>query len=294
MTYSIVAFDRASGELGVAVQSHYLAVGAAVPWATPGVGAVATQATVNISYGPRALELLRAGCDAQAALSRLIAADEGGASRQLAIVDAAGNAAVHTGGSCIREAGHVARNGVSCQGNILATDRVWPAMLEAFESASGSLHHRLLAALDAAEAEGGDLRGRQSAAILVVPATGELWETTVSVRVDDHPEPLLELRRLVTLRDAYKVATEADRLLDAGDRAEAALLFGRACELAPHSHELLFWVGVSFAQMGDLDAGVQRVRRAIDMQPNWMKMLDRLPAELAPVGAALIARLNSE
>lgn len=293
MTYSIVALDTQSGELGVAVQSHYLAVGAAVPWARPGVGAVATQATVNVSYGPRALELLQAGCDAQAALGRLIAADEDASIRQLAIVDAAGNAAGHTGGACIREAGHVARNGVSCQGNILATDRVWPAMLEAFESASGFLHHRLLVALDAAEAQGGDLRGRQSAAILVVPATGEHWETTVSVRVDDHPEPLLELRRVIALRDAYELATEAEAQLVAGDHARAAILFERACELAPDSHELLFWAGVSLAQMGDLDAGVQRVRRAIDRQPNWMAMLDRLPAEIAPAGAALIERLNS-
>ena len=225
-------------------------------------------------------------------LDRLIGADEGADTRQLAIVDAAGDAAVHTGRSCVREAGHVARNGVSCQGNILASDRVWLAMLDSFESASGSLQHRLLAALDAAEAEGGDLRGRQSAAILVVPATGERWDTTTSVRVDDHPEPLQELRRLITLRDAYKLAAEANELFEAGDHAKAAPLFERACELAPESHELLFRVGLSFAQMGDLDAGVEYVSQAIEMQPNWTKMLDRMPTELAPVAATLIARLN--
>jgi uncharacterized Ntn-hydrolase superfamily protein len=292
MTYSIVALDSGTGELGVAVQSRYFAVGAAVPWASPGVGAVATQAMVRISHGPRALELLQAGFDARAALDRLIGADDGAATRQLAIVDAAGNPAVHTGVSCIREAGHVARLGVCCQGNMLASDRVWPAMLDTFESASGALHHRLLAALDAAEVQGGDLRGRQSAAILVVPATGERWDTTTSVRVDDHPEPLQELRRLIALSDAYDLATEASELLDAGDYANAVLLFDRACELASDSDDLLFRAGVSFARMGDVEAGVQRVGAAIEMQPNWTKMLDRPPPELAPVAATLLARLN--
>jgi len=160
MTYSIVALDARTGELGVAVQSHYFAVGAAVPWACPGVGAVATQATVKISHGPRALELLHGGFDAHAALDRLISGDQGAATRQLAIVDAAGNAAVHTGGACVPEAGYVARDGVCCQGNILASDRVWPAMLDCFESATGSLQHRLLAALDGGEAEGGDSQRR--------------------------------------------------------------------------------------------------------------------------------------
>ena len=292
MTYSIVALDSRTGELGVAVQSRYLAVGAVVPWASPGVGAVATQAAVKVSHGPRALELLQAGLDAEVVLDRLIGADEGSATRQLAIVDAAGNAAVHTGDSCIREAGHVARNGVSCQGNILASDRVWLAMLDAFESASGSLHHRLLGALDAAEAEGGDLRGRQSAAILVVPAAGERWDATTSVRVDDHPEPLQELRRLIVLGDALELATEADELLEAGDHAKAARLLEQACDLAPESDVLLFRAGIGLAQMGDLDAGVERVRQAVEIQPNWRKMLERLPTELAPVAATLSARLN--
>jgi uncharacterized Ntn-hydrolase superfamily protein len=292
MTYSIAALDSRSGEAGVAVQSHYFAVGAAVPWASPGIGAVATQAMVEISLGPRALELLRSGLDAHAALERLMDTDGKAANRQLAIVDVSGNAAVHTGGSCIPEAGHVARDGVCCQGNMLASDRVWNAMLGAFDAASGSLHHRLLAALDAGEAAGGDLRGRQSAAILVVPAAGEPWATTVSVRVDDHPEPLLELRRLIAVSDAYTLAAEADGLLDAGNVAEATALFDRACELAPDSHDLLFRAGVGLARTGNLDAGVQRVRRAIEMQPNWRMMLERLPTALAPAAAALIARLD--
>lgn len=274
------------------MQSHYFAVGAAVPWANPGVGAVATQAMVEVSHGPRALELLQAGFDAQATLERLIDADEGAAHRQLAIVDATGTAAVHTGGSCIREAGHIARNGLCCQGNMLASDRVWTAMLDAFESASCALHHRLLAALDAAESSGGDLRGRQSAAILVVPPTGERWDTTISLRVDDAPEPLLELRRLIALADAYKLAKEAGELVEAGEHVKAARLFDRACALAPGSHDLLFRAGVGLAQMGDLDAGVQRVREAIAMQPNWKKMLDRVPSEMTPLAEALLARLR--
>ena len=197
LTYSIVARDPGTGELGVAVQSHWFGVGSIVPWARPGVGAVATQANAEAAYGPRALALIEAGAGAEQALTRLLAEDPGAAGRQVAVLDAAGAVAVHTGDGCIPFAGHVTGEGVSCQANIMVTEAVWPAMLDAFESASGALTLRLLAALDAAEAVGGDLRGRQSAAILVVPAEGESWETVVSLRVEDDPEPLAELRRLV-------------------------------------------------------------------------------------------------
>ncbi len=174
MTYSIVARDPATGELGVAVQSHWFAVGPIVPWALPGVGAVATQANAEIAYGPRALELMRTGLDAQSALSRLLAEDAGSAGRQVAVVDARGNVATHTGETCIPFAGHVAGDAVSCQANIMVSERIWPAMLDAYRSAEGPLTQRLLAALDAAEAQGGDARGRQSAAILVVPGEGDV------------------------------------------------------------------------------------------------------------------------
>ncbi len=191
MTYSIVARDPQTGELGVAVQSHWFGVGPLVPWARPGVGAAATQANVRVAYGPEALELLASGVGAEEALARLTAADPGAAGRQLAIVDAHGGVAAHTGSACMDFAGHVTGDQVSCQANIMANATVWSRMLETFSTAAGPLASRLLAALDAAEAAGGDIRGRQSAALLVVPAAGEWWETNVSLRVEDHPEPLV-------------------------------------------------------------------------------------------------------
>jgi uncharacterized Ntn-hydrolase superfamily protein len=291
VTYSIVARDPDTGELGVAVQSHWFSVGSLVTWARAGIGAVATQANVDPGYGPRALDLLEHGVPAPAALEQLLAADPESASRQVAVVDVGGIVAAHTGSACIAGAGHATGPGVSCQANIMASERVWPAMLEAFAGASGSLTGRLLVALDAAEREGGDLRGRQSAAILVVPAEGEPWETVVSLRVEDHPDPLPELRRLVDLQQAYALAGEADELLNAGRHAEAARLYAQASERAPGNHELLFWAGLGAAQAGDLDGGVAHVRGAVELQPNWRELLGRLPAEVAPAAPAVLARL---
>jgi len=292
VTYSIVARDPDTGELGVAVQSHWFSVGSIVTWARPGIGAVATQANAEVSYGPRALSLLAQGVPAPDALERLVAADPGGHSRQVAVIDTAGRVGVHTGPSCIAYAGHVTGDGVSCQANIMVSERVWPAMLEAFTATSGSLPGRLLTALEAAEREGGDLRGRQSAAILVVPADGEPWRTLVSVRVEDHPEPLRELRRLVALNDAYALAGSADELLNQGRLAEAASLYMQASEQAPGNHELLFWAGLGMAGAGDLDAGVARVREAIALQPAWRELLARLPTELTPAAPAVLAALD--
>ena len=294
MTYSIVARDPDTGELGVAVQSHWFSVGSIVTWARPGVGAVATQANAEVSYGPRALELLAAGVPAPDALARLVAEDPGGHSRQVAVVDAAGRVGVHTGPTCIAYAGHVAGQGVSCQANIMVSERVWPAMLEAFTGATGSLTARLLAALDAAESEGGDLRGRQSAAILVVAAEGEPWQTVVSLRVEDNPDPVPELRRLVALRGAYRLAGDADELLNSGRHDEAARLYRQASERAPGNHELLFWAGLGTAEAGDLDAGATQVAAAIAIQPTWRELLRRLPADLAPSAPAVLARLDGE
>lgn len=291
MTYSIVARDPQTGELGVAVQSHWFSVGGVVSWARPGVGAVATQANAEPAYGPRALDLLSDGATAQDALERLLAADPGSESRQVAVLDAGGGVAAHTGRACIAYAGHVTGDGVSCQANIMTSERVWPAMLEAFTSTPGSLTGRLLAALDAAEAEGGDIRGRQSAAILVVPSAGEPWDRVVSLRVEDHPDPLPELRRLVALQDAYTLAAQADEHLNSGRHDAAARLYAQASESAPHNHELLFWAGLETAQAGDLDAGVEQVRAAIAMQPTWRELLGRLPSEIAPSAAAVLARL---
>jgi uncharacterized Ntn-hydrolase superfamily protein len=292
LTYSIVARDPHTGELGVAVQSHWFAVGPIVPWAEAGVGAVATQANVEVSYGPRLLALLRDGLDPREALGRLLAEDPGAADRQVAVVDATGRIAVHTGEGCIPFAGDAVGEGVSCQANIMASERVWPAMLEAFESAAGSLTSRLLAALDAAEAAGGDIRGRQSAALLVVPAAGEAWESVVSLRVEDDPEPLLELRRLVGLHHAYQLAGEADDLVSQNRHEEAARLYLEASELAPGSHELRLWAGLGAAQVGDLEGGVALARAAIEAHPPWRELLERLPQDVMPSAGQVLRAID--
>jgi uncharacterized Ntn-hydrolase superfamily protein len=292
VTYSIVARDPDTGELGVAVQSHWFSVGSIVTWARPGVGAVATQANADPGYGPQLLDLLAAGVHAEQALATLVSNDPAGHSRQVAVVDGAGHVAAHTGSTCMAYAGHVTGDGVSCQANIMSTERVWPAMLEAFTAAGGSLTRRLLAALDAAEREGGDLRGRQSAAILVVAPDAERWETVVSLRVEDHPEPLPELRRLVDLNDAYNLAGQGDELLNSGHYDEAARLYVEASERAPANHELMFWAGLGKAHVGDLDAGVAYVQAAIEVQPNWRELLRRLPVDEVPSAAAVLARLG--
>jgi uncharacterized Ntn-hydrolase superfamily protein len=291
-TYSIVARDPRTRELGVAVQSHWFSVGPIVPWARAGVGAVATQATAEISYGPLALGLLAQGVPAGVALARLLAADPGRATRQVAIVDAHGGVAAHTGAQCMAFAGDIQGDGVSCQANIMASETVWPAMLGAYESSEGSLARRLLAALNAGEEAGGDLRGRQSAAILVVPRTGNAWDTVVSLRVEDHPDPLSELARVYRLHEAYLLAGQADDLAGSGRHDEAARLYLRACELAPESDELRFWAGLGAAQSGDLDTAVRNVQTAIAAQPGWLELLGRLTPEQAPAAGAVLERLD--
>jgi uncharacterized Ntn-hydrolase superfamily protein len=292
MTYSIVARDSETGELGVAVQSHWFSVGPVVPWARPGVGAVATQANAEVAYGPRALDLLERGMSARGALKRLLAEDPLAASRQVAIVDARGEVAAHTGDACMAFAGDVQGDGVSCQANIMANAEVWPAMLRAYTGAAGRLSARLIAALDAGEAAGGDLRGRQSAAILVVPAAGDPWATVTALRVEDHPDPLGELGRLARLDAAYRLADEGDERLAEGRHDEASALFARACELAPESDELRFWAGLGAAQVGDMEAALAHVRAAIDVHPGWLELLRRLTPQLAPSAPAVLAALD--
>jgi uncharacterized Ntn-hydrolase superfamily protein len=294
MTYSILAHDSETGQLGVAVQSHWFSVGAIVPWAAPGVGAVATQANAEISYGPLALELLGAGLGAREALDRLLAEDPAAQSRQVAVMDANGQAAVHTGSDCIPLAGHVVGDGVCCQANIMASERVWPAMHDAFGASAEPLADRLLDALDAAEAAGGDLRGRQSAAILVVGAGGPAWQAEVSLRVEDHPAPLPELRRLLSVHEAYRLADEADHLVGEGRHREAAGLYRRASELDPENHELRFWGGLGAAQSGEMDLALTEVRAAIAAHPPWRQLLEKLPEEVAPSAATVLAHLEDE
>jgi uncharacterized Ntn-hydrolase superfamily protein len=274
------------------VQSHWFSVGPIVPWARPGVGAIATQATVEVSYGPRGLDLLEGGLGAEQVLESLLAGDQWSAGRQVAIVDARGEVAAHTGESCIKFAGHVLGEAVSCQANIMAAASVWPAMLEAFTSVEGSLTARLLAALEAAEREGGDLRGRQSASILVVPAEGAYWDTVVSLRVEDDPEPLLELRRLARIHDAYVIAGRGDDLVNEGRHDQAARLYRQASELAPENLELRFWAGLGAAQQGDFENGMRQIRAVIEAHPPWRELLERLPADFAPSARSVLARLR--
>lgn len=294
MTYSIVARDPVTGQLGVAVQSHWFSVGPIVPWARPGVGAVATQATVEISYGPRALELLATGVDAPTALERLLGEDRCAHMRQVAIVDGAGRVAVHTGGACIPFAGHALGEGFSCQANIMVCEQVWHAMHDAFTgSADQPLAERLMRALEAAEEAGGDARGRQSAAILVVGAEGEPWRSELSLRVEDDPEPLAELRRLIGIHEAYALAGRADQLSAEGRHDQAAKLYRQASQLDPGNHELRFWAGLGAAQAGDLETALAEVRAAIAAHPPWRELLGRLPAEVAPAADPVRARLDA-
>jgi uncharacterized Ntn-hydrolase superfamily protein len=291
-TYSIVARDPESGALGVAVQSHWFSVGSVVSWARAGVGAVATQSIADPAYGPNALDLLEEGVSPQDALQRLTGDDERQAFRQVAVVDAYGRVATHTGSSCIAYAGHESGDGFSVQANMMASLEVWPAMAAAFQASSGPLARRLIAALRAAEGAGGDVRGRQSAAIAVAPAEGEPWRLTVDLRVEDHPEPLDEIERLLDLADAYRLASEADELVGEGRHDEAAARYVRAAELAPGNHELIFWAGMSAAEGGDMTTALERVRAAIAMQPGWAELLERLEPEISPSAAAVRAALR--
>jgi uncharacterized Ntn-hydrolase superfamily protein len=281
-TYSIVARDPATGELGVAVQSHWFSVGSIVTWARAGVGAVATQSIGEPAYGPRLLDRLAAGEDPAEALAAELGADELARFRQVALVDSAGRVAAHSGDGCMPHAGHRLGRAFSAQANLMASPDVWPAMATAFESADGPMARRLLAALDAGEAAGGDVRGRQSAALLVVPAEGEPWRASVELRVEDAVDPLAELRRLLDLHDAYELADRADALAGEGRHREAADLYVRAAEAAPANVELSFWAGLGIAAGGDVAAGAERVRAALDAHRGWRDLLARLDPEIAP------------
>jgi len=292
-TYSIVALDPGTGELGTAVQSHWFSVGSLCTWARPGVGAVATQSVVEPAHGPNALDRLAAGASAQEALDALLAADPLAAMRQVGVVDAQGGVAVATGPDCIAHAGDAAGATWSCQANMMERDTVPAAMSAAFEAATGDLASRLLVALQAAQGEGGDVRGRQSAALLVVPSEGEAWRARVDLRVEDHDDPLAELERLLGLWRSYELAGAADELMAAERADEAGSLYRRAAELAPGSDELLFWAGLAQAHAGDFERGMAAVRRAIAIHPDWRILLERLSPDFAPAGERVRRELGS-
>ena len=292
-TYSIVAHDSATRELGVAVQSHWFSVGSVVTWASPGTGAVATQSIAEVAHGPNTLARLSEGLDPHAAIAAVLERDELAQYRQLGVVDARGQAAAHTGNGCIPCASDVRGEGFSCQANMMAAAGVPEAMAAAYSAHTGDLTERLLAALDAAESVGGDVRGRQSAALRVVPASGEPWRARFELRVEDDPEPLRELRRLARLARAYEMAARADEHLAAGAHEDAAELYMRAAELAPEADELLFWAGLGVAAR-DLREGLELVRRAVFVKPSWLTLLERLPPELAPTAPAVLRALSSD
>jgi uncharacterized Ntn-hydrolase superfamily protein len=297
MTYSIVARDPATGALGGAVQTRWFNVGAGVLWAEPGVGAIATQSFSEPSYGPVGLDRLRGGESPAEALAALLAADPGEAVRQVGMVDARGRSAAHTGSRCVFAAGHVTGPDVSIQANMMERPSVWPAMRDAFAAATGDLADRLMAALVAAEAEGGDVRGRQSAALLVVPggADAKPWSRTVDVRVEDHDAPNEELARLLRVARAYDAFDAATDLATAGDPAAAVTANERALALAPDDDQLRLWHAVFLAGAGRLDEGREAYRRAVAVEPRGGEHLRRflaaghLPAEVAPLLDALQA-----
>jgi uncharacterized Ntn-hydrolase superfamily protein len=299
-TYSIVARDAQTGEMGVAVQSHWFAVGSIVTWAEAGVGAIATQSFVDPGYGTRGLALLKGGAAAPDVLRSLVDADPQRASRQVAIVDAKGRVAVHTGPTCIAAAGDRVGAQFSVQANMMANDRVWPAMADAFEAASGDLAERMLAALEAGEAAGGDARGRQSAAILIVKAesTGRPWvgaDRIFDLRVDDNPEPLHELRRLVRLQRAYNYANRGDELMAINRVDDALLQYVRAAEIAPEISELPFWQAVTLASVGREAEALPIFGRVFAKEPQWAELLLRLPAaNLLPDDPELIERILAQ
>lgn len=294
-TYSIVARDPATGQFGVAVQSYYFPVGSVVPWAEAGVGAVATQALGDPSYGPLGLDLMRAGRSAPDALAGLVASDPGREVRQVAMVDCHGHAAAHTGALAIAEAGHVVGEGFSVQANMMLRNTVWDAMADAYRSANGELVDRLLTALDAAEAEGGDIRGRRSAALLIVEAngTGRPWSDKVfDLRVDDAPEPLLELHRLVDVSRAYTHRRRAVMALERNDLLAMSTEFEEAARLIGDNPEMRFVQAITLLKAGQIDDGIAILHDVVARDRNWQKLALRLPEFMLPQDPALLERIR--
>lgn len=299
-TYSIVARDPGTGEIGVAVQSHWFSVGPIVPWAEAGVGAVATQSMADPAYGPLGLAAMRAGRSAPDALRGLLAGDDGRELRQVAMIDAQGRVAGHTGSRCIAAAGNVTDEAgqFSVQANLMEKDTVWPAMAEAYREAQGDLAERLLSALEAAEREGGDIRGRQSAAIVVVRAqsSGKPWEDRIfDLRVEDHPQPVQELRRLVKIQRAYVHMNAGDVAMEKKDIEAADREYSAAAEMAPEIVELRFWQAVALSNNGRLDDAIAIFEAVFAQEPKWREVVPRIAAvKLLTVDEAALARIRGK
>lgn len=299
-TYSIVARDEASGQIGVAVQSHWFSVGSVVPWAEAGVGAVATQSLADPAYGPLGLELMRRGKSAPDALKGLLASDPGRELRQVAMIDATGRVAAHTGRRCIAEAGHVVDEDArfSVQANLMEKDTVWPAMANAYRSAPGDLADRLIAALEAAEEEGGDIRGRQSAALLVVKAeaSGKPWaDRLFDLRVEDHRDPVGELKRLVAVQRAYNHMNAGDAAMERDDFEAANREYAAAGRYAPDIVEIPFWQAVTLTSGGRLDDALPIFKAVFAREPRWLEVIPRLMrAGLLPDDASMLQQIQDQ
>lgn len=296
-TYSIVARDSETGQLGVAVQSHWFSVGPLVPWIEAGVGAVATQSFVEVSYGPLGLDLMRSGKSAPQALKALLEIDPNRDVRQVAMIDSSGKVAVHTGKSCIVEAGHSVGDQFSVQANLMLKETVWPAMANAYQSTEGDLIDRLMAALEAAEAEGGDIRGRQSAAIIVVSGepTGQAWrDRIIDLRVEDHPDPIKELKRLVKVHKAYQHMNKGDEYMAEGDIESALKEYKTAEHMSPDNLEMLFWHASSLASLDRVEESLPLFKRVFEADYNWAILVPRLPKSgLLPDNPELIEKILS-
>ena len=280
-TFSIVARDSVTGEMGVAVQSHWFSVGTAVSWAEAGVGAVATQSFVNKSFGIRGLNLLRAGLNAQQALDSLLNDDQGRDVRQVAIIDSRGNVAAHTGKSCIDFANHIKGNNFSVQSNMMLTDKVPLAMATAFEKTKGKpLAERMIRALDAGQGVGGDIRGKQSAAIIIVPgkSQGKPWdERTVDLRVDDDEEPIKELRRLYKVYVAYQHMNNGDMAVEKNDMVTAMSEYNAAMKMFPQNLEMQYWTAITLANNKQVDKSLVILKKVFNKDANWKELTKRLP-----------------
>ena len=278
-TYSIVARDPETGEMGVAVQSHWFSVGSIVTWGEAGVGVVATQSFVNPAFGPEGLKLLKSGMTAPEVVDKLIAEDEGRDVRQLAILDVNGNVKSYTGKNCIQGAGNIIGKDYSVQANLMLNDKIWGAMSESFEKSTGPLAERLVAALEAAQNAGGDIRGKQSAAILVVrgKSTGKVWEDRlIDLRVEDSPTPLLELKRLLKLHRAYDHMNAGDLAVEKGNMELAMKEYTTAENMFPDNEEMKYWTAVTLANNKRLDEALPIFAEVFRKNENWRTLTPRL------------------
>ncbi len=296
-TYSIVARDPETGEMGVAVQSHWFSVGSIVSWGEAGVGVVATQSFVNPAFGPNGLELLKSGMTSEQVVDKLIAEDEGRDVRQLAIIDVNGNVKSYTGKNCIPGAGNIVGENYSVQANLMLNDKVPGAMSKAFEESKGPLAERLMAALFAAQEVGGDIRGKQSAAILVVKgrSTGQVWEDRlIDLRVEDNPEPLKELNRLLKVHRAYGHMNAGDLAVEHGDMELARKEYATAEEMFPDNEEMKYWHAVTLATNGDVESSLPLFKDVFQKNKNWKILTPRLvPIGLLNVSEADLQKILS-